>query len=137
MACELDGHPIDLDQVRGEFVNRFAFDPKSKSENMFLKTVVQVCKRHSYSPVVDYLNMVAKTHGADTSILNGFASRYFGNDSAIAQTFIVKTLIAAVARAKNPGCKVDTVLVLQGDQGLQKSSFFDVLSRNGGFRQQR
>jgi predicted P-loop ATPase len=130
MACELDGHPIDLDQVRGEFVNRFAFDPKSKSENMFLKTVVQVCKRNSYSPVVDYLNMVAKTHGADTSILNGFASRYFGNDSAIAQTFIVKTLIAAVARAKNPGCKVDTVLVLQGDQGLQKSSFFDVLSRN-------
>jgi hypothetical protein len=129
MACELDGQAIDLDQVRGEFVNRFAFDPKSKSENMFLKTVVQVCKRHTYSPVVNYLDRVSEIHGTDTAILDGLAARYFGNQTAIAQTFIVKTLIAAVARAKKPGSKVDTVLVLQSKQGEFKSTFFDVLSQ--------
>jgi predicted P-loop ATPase len=129
LACELDGKPMDLDLVRGIFVNNLAYDPKSKAENTFLKTVIQVCKRHSYNPVADYLNRVSEAHGADTSILDGFALRYFGNDSAIAQAFIVKTLIAAVARVKKPGCKVDTVLVLQGGQGALKSTFFDILSQ--------
>jgi predicted P-loop ATPase len=37
------------------------------------------------------------------------------------------TLIAAVARIMQPGCKVDTVLMLEGDQGKRKSSAFETL----------
>jgi predicted P-loop ATPase len=37
-------------------------------------------------------------------------------------------MIAAVARAMRPGCKVDDVLVLIGEQGVGKSTFFDVLA---------
>lgn len=36
-------------------------------------------------------------------------------------------LIAAAARATDPGCKVDTVLVLEGEQGAAKSSALEVL----------
>jgi hypothetical protein len=39
-----------------------------------------------------------------------------------------KWLIAAVARAFRPGCKVDTVLVLAGAQGLAKSTFGNTLA---------
>lgn len=38
-----------------------------------------------------------------------------------------KLLIAAVARAYEPGCKVDNVLILEGDQGIRKSTFVSAL----------
>lgn len=38
-----------------------------------------------------------------------------------------RTLVAAVARAFKPGCKVDTVLILEGDQGVKKSTAIDAL----------
>ncbi len=45
----------------------------------------------------------------------------------LAATFLTRWMISAIARAMQPGCKVDTVLVLVGDQGARKSSFFDAL----------
>jgi predicted P-loop ATPase len=38
-----------------------------------------------------------------------------------------KTLIAAVRRVRQPGCKVDTITVLQGSQGIRKSSAIRLL----------
>jgi predicted P-loop ATPase len=38
-------------------------------------------------------------------------------------------LVSAVARVMNPGCKVDTVLVLVGKQGAKKSTFFAELAK--------
>jgi predicted P-loop ATPase len=38
-----------------------------------------------------------------------------------------RTLIGAVARAFNPGCKHDTACVIMGDQGAYKSSFWQCL----------
>ena len=59
--------------------------------------------------------------------MDNLAVRYFGTINPLYDIFLKKTLIAAVARAYEPGCKHDTTLVLQGEQGVGKSSFFDVL----------
>ena len=47
--------------------------------------------------------------GADDTVLNHWASRYF--------------FIGAIQRAKEPGCKLDEFPILIGDQGIGKSAF--------------
>ncbi len=41
--------------------------------------------------------------------------------------YIRRWLVSAVARALNPGCKADNALVLQGKQGIGKTTFFAAL----------
>ena len=44
-----------------------------------------------------------------------------------------KTLIAAVARILDPGCKVDTMTILEGEQGLYKSLAWRTLAGEAWF----
>jgi predicted P-loop ATPase len=66
--------------------------------------------------------------------LDTWLSVYVGSDDT-AYTRLVgrKWLIGAVARALQPGCKNDQVLVLEGAQALQKSTVLRVLGGNGRF----
>ncbi|MEM7773369.1 MAG: VapE domain-containing protein, partial [Cyanobacteria bacterium P01_A01_bin.37] len=95
--------------------------------------IKRLAKQNSYHPVKDYLEICEKTYGTSTEILSGIAYRYFGCPEPIYQTFLTKTLVAAVARIFEPGCKVDTALILQGPQGYRKSSFFRTLAGNTWF----
>jgi predicted P-loop ATPase len=55
---------------------------------------------------------------------------YLGaEDSPYVRAFTRKTLTAAVARIKRPGTKHDSILVLNGRQGIGKSTLF---ARLGG-----
>ncbi|NBD19041.1 MAG: hypothetical protein GVY04_23800 [Cyanobacteria bacterium] len=87
--------------------------------------MMHVAKENSYNPVKEYLEKVSTI--APVSI-NNLATRYFGTDNPLFDTFLKKTLIAAVARMYEPGAQHDTVLILKGDQGLGKTNFFRVLA---------
>ena len=55
---------------------------------------------------------------------------YFGaDDTPYTRAAIRKTLVAAVARIYKPGTKFDSILVLNGPQGVGKSTFFARLGR--------
>ena len=78
----------------------------------------------SYHPVVKYLEGLKEKPVS----IDDLSTRYFGNNSSLANTVIKRTLIGAVARAYDPGCKMDNILLLYGKQGIGKSTFFNILA---------
>lgn len=98
--------------------------------------VNQVAEQNSYNPVIDALDAMrwdqvprlgGGTYHGDT--VSGWLSEYMGADDAQAATlFGRKWMIGAVARAMEPGCKMDTMLVLEGPQGIKKSTALRTLA---------
>jgi len=85
-----------------------------------------IASEHEYHPVRDYLSSLA-WDGEER--IARIASRILGaEDTPLNRVLIRKTLISAVARVMRPGCKVDTMLVLQGVQGAMKSTFWRALA---------
>jgi hypothetical protein len=77
-----------------------------------------------YNPVRDYLDSLPEV---DVSILDDAAERIFGITSPALNEGFKRTLIGAVKRIIDPGCRMDTMLVLVGPQGWYKSSFAEVM----------
>lgn len=90
------------------------------------EAVLKVAVERSLHPVKDYLNNLPKWDGVkrvDTLLV-----KYLGaEDNIYTREATRKTLVAAVARTMNPGIKFDTVLVLNGPQGIGKSTLFSKL----------
>lgn len=86
-------------------------------------------QENAFHPVRDYLDTIR--HGERTDITRLASTFLRPGDSNGPQTIydrmLHKTLVAAVKRAYEPGCQHDTCLVLKGDQGIKKTSFWRVL----------
>ena len=85
--------------------------------------VAAVAAERAYHPIREYLNALPAWDGVprvDTLLIN-----YLGAaDTIYTRAVTRKTLTAAVARIYRPGLKFDYVLVLNGRQGIGKSTFF-------------
>jgi hypothetical protein len=102
------------------------------SKELAVDCLVQVAHEHPYDPVALYLEHVAAT--VAPAIIDNLATAYlrpedgsFGAGPTIYDHMIRCTLIGAVRRALEPGCKHDTACVLMGEQGARKSSFWSAL----------
>ena len=85
-----------------------------------LPTVIRHARDNAYHPVRDYLQGL-KWDGIKR--LDYWLQQCLGApDTPFNRLVGRRTMIAAVARAFQPGCKVDTVLVLEGPQGIKKST---------------
>ena len=85
-----------------------------------------IAEENAYDPVRNYLDAV---YDNEKQIdISNLATRYLGTNNPLYDIFVKKMLISAVARIYENGCKVDTALILKGDQGIGKSSFFNTLA---------
>ncbi len=76
--------------------------------------------RH-FHPVRDYLNNLPQWDGIER-VEDGFIKYLKADDTEYVRTVTRKTFAAAVARIMVPGTKFDCVPVLDGDQGIGKST---------------
>ena len=104
---------------------------KRISKDVAFDVVVQVARQNEYNPVTDYLDHVSKN--VAPAYIDRLATKYLRPEDekfdkpTLYDEMLRKTLIAAVARAYDEGCKFDNACVIIGDQGARKSTFWSVL----------
>lgn len=117
----LDGIALEVEALVLELVSTYDIEVDLAKLSLL---VVEVAKRHKVNTVQNYLNSLA---GTSSNAIEHLTRNALGLETALDAVYIRKFLISAVARALDPGCKVDTALVLQGSQGIGKTTFFQAL----------
>lgn len=97
-------------------------------ENRFSKALTTVTDKRCFNPLREYVQQLPEWDGvprADTLLID-----YLGApDTEYTRVVTRKTLVGAIQRVLQPGCKFDTVLVLDGKPGIGKST---LLRKLGG-----
>ncbi len=128
---EVEGDEFSDDAKNGQLDTAFANLLEERwgmetSEEKVSKQLIRVAmKWGSYDPVNDYLDGLV-WDGKER--IDTWLSVYCKvEDSDYTRKVGARWLISGAARGLKPGCKVDTVLILKGEQGRRKSMVFDIL----------
>lgn len=120
-------HLDDAAVVRLYLEAEAQFGVKAPKE-FFYDVVTDAARKNGFDPVGEYLDEL-RWDGEPR--LNTWLSSYGGaKDTPLTQAVGAITLIAAVRRVRQPGCKFDEMLVLESPQGKNKSSALRVLAVN-------
>ena len=128
-GIEIDGSPIEGAE---RFYLSLAEQGFKVAKDLALDCLIQTAREHPYDPVALYLDHVAAT--VEPAYIEALATTYLrpeddtpGGQPTLYDHMLRCTLIGAVRRVFEPGCKHDTACVLMGDQGARKSSFWSAL----------
>jgi len=109
---------VALAALRFRFEERFGFSITERRLSDVLRTTA--IENWAYHPVLDWLDGLTWD---GVSRLGTWLTAYLGaSDNAFIQAVGRLILVAAVRRVRRPGAKFDQILVLEGPQGLGKST---------------
>lgn len=98
------------------------------SKLVVIDCIQALCEENNISPVRHYLEGLQFDPSTDQHQLSTWMQDYLGvnpkdeDEKAYVQAVSRLSLIQGVARALNPGCKADSVPILEGGQGIGKST---------------
>lgn len=108
--------------LRHYLINNYNFDCPVWTLN---EAIFVVAHEHSYNPVISWLDSLVWD---GTPRLDILLPHYCGAvDSIYTRAIGKNTLIGACARAYDPGCQFDYMLILEGTQGIYKTKFVAAL----------
>jgi predicted P-loop ATPase len=126
---ELDSKPIDLNLAK-MFVSETVWYDTS-TENC-IAALDSLARRHQYHPVRQYLESIRSVE-TSPELIEKFVSLFFGNDDSLQNRMFYRKLVGCVARVMEPGVKDDSLLILQGNQGVGKSTALNALASDAWF----
>lgn len=118
------GVPMDpsmVHHIRATADQRLGYTPPAGDVEA---AIIASARDRPFHPILQYLRSL---DWDGTPRLASMARDYFGLEDPIYAEMVRKFMIGAAARALWPGCKLDTALMLVGEQGFRKSTFFAVL----------
>ena len=98
---------------------------RSPSVQMVDKVARQIAMDRRFDPVKDWLESL-KWDGVER--LNKLCATVGLEDDDYTRRCVRRWMIGAVARAMRPGCEMQNMLILHGEQGKKKSAFFKRLA---------
>lgn len=118
-GCDSDSLPGRLSMLLQD--TNYKFTPPLSPAKM-TEAILSVAQQNPYDPVREYVTSLPRWDG--TPRLNNLLLVYANARGSADWVRLItgKFFIAAVARALDNGCQVDTVLLLQGGQGGGKTS---------------
>jgi len=120
----LDGAPMQpevIHYIRAQADCRLGYTPAASDVEA---AVTAAAKERPFHPIRQYLRSL---DWDGIPRLDAMARDYLSSDKPLHAEMVRKFMIGAAARVLWPGCKLDTTLMLVGDQGFRKSTFFSVL----------
>jgi predicted P-loop ATPase len=106
------------------------------STAMAHEVIEVIARRNSFHPVVEWLKSL-KWDGVERvagKTEPGWLTRYAGAEDTPYHRHVGRwVLCGAVERVLKPGSKCDTMLILEGEQGKKKSTFFNALFGDAWF----
>ena len=122
-----------LVMLRKLLSDQFNFDPMP---NHVYDAVQTEAFQHCFDPILDMLEK-AQADWDREKRLDAWVVNYLGCDLTDLNCAIGrKVLIAAVRRARSPGCKFDAITVLEGPEGRNKSTAIRILAGDANFSDQ-
>jgi predicted P-loop ATPase len=117
-----------LREIRLHLLRRWGVEMKPDDVHQAALTLAQ---RNTFNPAVDYLSDVEPLWDGKSRVVEWLES-YMGVEANDGNRAYIRAigkivLIAAVRRARQPGCKFDEVLILEGEQGTGKSTAVRIL----------
>ena len=124
---EYKGETLRPEEVELLYVDLHRQD-RYVSQKTTIDVVVSRSRKHRHDPVRDYLEYVEQADDIEPVDLGSLASTYLGTVYPLYDQILRVAILGAVWRRMEPGCKYDYVVVLKGDQGIRKSTFWAVLA---------
>jgi predicted P-loop ATPase len=126
--AEVEMTDAAVSALRVDFEQRYGIQPGDAET---ARAVQLVASKNAFHPVRDFLMQlkwdgVRRLDSVARTILRVRADN--DEEAALAALLVRRWFICLVARPLLPGCKVDTALILEGAQGIGKSTFFRILA---------